>query len=121
MENKVNSLTLHNISYQVIHQHVLIIGSGAASLSCAVHMKRMGCDDILIVTDNINGGTSRNTGSDKQTYYKLSLIYPRWCCLWRYCIYRNTKFFKSILQSYLIRSPLPSQYIWRLCWVQNRP
>ena len=72
MENKVNSLTLHNISYQVIHRHILIIGSGAASLSCAVHMKRMGCDDILIVTDNINGGTSRNTGSDKQTYYKLS-------------------------------------------------
>jgi succinate dehydrogenase/fumarate reductase flavoprotein subunit len=32
----------------------------------------MGCDDLLIVTDNRNGGTSRNTGSDKQTYYKLS-------------------------------------------------
>jgi succinate dehydrogenase/fumarate reductase flavoprotein subunit len=25
-----------------------------------------------VVTDNINGGTSRNAGSDKQTYYKIS-------------------------------------------------
>ena len=27
---------------------------------------------MLIVTDNRNGGTSRNTGSDKQTYYRQS-------------------------------------------------
>ncbi|WP_319757848.1 FAD-binding protein [uncultured Sphaerochaeta sp.] len=51
---------------------VLIIGSGAASLSCAIHLHRMGCSEMLIVTDNRNGGTSRNTGSDKQTYYRQS-------------------------------------------------
>ena len=50
----------------------LIIGSGAAALSCAVHLKKNGYGDLLVVTDNINGGTSRNAGSDKQTYYKLS-------------------------------------------------
>ncbi len=49
----------------------LVIGSGAAGLSAAVHIKRGG-GEVTIVTDNVNGGTSRNTGSDKQTYYKLS-------------------------------------------------
>ncbi len=52
--------------------HTLILGSGAASLASAVRLKRAGISDLLMVTDNIQGGTSRNTGSDKQTYYKLS-------------------------------------------------
>lgn len=71
------TITLNGKSYPVIQTHVLILGSGAASLSCAVHLKRFGCDDLLIVTDNRNGGTSRNTGSDKQTYYKLSDSTPQ--------------------------------------------
>ena len=29
--------------------------------------------DLAIITENIKSGTSRNTGSDKQTYYKLTL------------------------------------------------
>jgi len=60
----------------VFRTKALIIGSGAASLSCAVHLRRMGVDDLLIVTDNSKGGTSRNTGSDKQTYYRLSDASP---------------------------------------------
>ena len=52
--------------------HTIVLGTGAASLCAAVRLKRSGIDDILIVTDNLQGGTSRNTGSDKQTYYKLS-------------------------------------------------
>ena len=52
--------------------HTVILGSGAASLCAAVRLKRSGIDDIVIITDNMKGGTSRNTGSDKQTYYKLS-------------------------------------------------
>lgn len=55
-----------------LYYNTLIIGSGAASLAAAVRLKRAGQDNICIITDNINGGTSRNTGSDKQTYYKLS-------------------------------------------------
>jgi succinate dehydrogenase/fumarate reductase flavoprotein subunit len=54
------------------YYHTIILGTGAASLCAAVRLKRSGIDDILIVTDNLMGGTSRNTGSDKQTYYKLS-------------------------------------------------
>lgn len=56
----------------VSYNHTLVLGSGAASLAAAIRLKRAGIDDLCIVTDNINGGTSRNTGSDKQTYYKLS-------------------------------------------------
>ncbi len=35
--------------------------------------RSLGQRDIAIVTDHKNAGTSRNTGSDKQTYYKLTL------------------------------------------------
>ncbi|MBR2868781.1 MAG: FAD-binding protein [Clostridia bacterium] len=51
----------------------LIIGSGAAAYSAADWLNREGLDDIAIVTENRLSGTSRNTGSDKQTYYKLSM------------------------------------------------
>lgn len=54
------------------HYHTLILGTGAASLCAAIRLYRSGIEDLLIVTDNLLGGTSRNTGSDKQTYYKLS-------------------------------------------------
>lgn len=51
----------------------LIIGSGAAAYSAADWLFRDGTDDIAIITENRFWGTSRNTGSDKQTYYKLSM------------------------------------------------
>jgi len=53
--------------------NTLIIGSGAAGLAAAVELHRQGQNDIAIVTEDWDGGTSANAGSDKQTYYKLSL------------------------------------------------
>jgi succinate dehydrogenase/fumarate reductase flavoprotein subunit len=53
--------------------NTLIIGSGAASLNAALSLQSLGQKDILIVTEKWGGGTSNNAGSDKQTYYKLSL------------------------------------------------
>lgn len=53
--------------------NTLVVGSGAAALNAAVNLYDRGQTDIIIVTDNLGGGTSNNTGSDKQTYYKLSL------------------------------------------------
>ena len=53
--------------------HTLVIGSGAAGLNAAVQLRAGGVDDVLIVTEGLQMGTSINTGSDKQTYYKLSL------------------------------------------------
>jgi len=52
---------------------VLIIGSGAAGFNAAVHLHELGVKNIAIVTEHLKAGTSRNTGSDKQTYYKLSV------------------------------------------------
>ncbi|MFN8242235.1 MAG: FAD-binding protein [Bacteroidales bacterium] len=65
---KAGKFTLHCIS-----ANTLVIGSGAASLNAAFTLHSKGQHDILIATDNWGGGTSNNTGSDKQTYYKLSL------------------------------------------------
>ncbi|MDO5113246.1 MAG: FAD-binding protein [Planctomycetia bacterium] len=53
--------------------HTLIIGTGAAGLAAAIQLHRRGVTDILLATESLQGGTSINTGSDKQTYYKLSL------------------------------------------------
>ena len=51
----------------------LIIGSGAAAYGCADWLYREGVTDIAVVTEGRLSGTSRNTGSDKQTYYKISM------------------------------------------------
>ncbi|MCL1856899.1 MAG: FAD-binding protein [Kiritimatiellaeota bacterium] len=51
----------------------LVIGSGAAGLSAALRLHELGVKDILIVTEGLKRSTSINTGSDKQTYYKLNL------------------------------------------------
>ncbi len=51
----------------------VIIGSGCAGLNAAHWLKTLGEDSLCIVTDGMGRGTSRNAGSDKQTYYKLSL------------------------------------------------
>jgi len=53
--------------------HTIVVGSGAAGLRTAEHLHELGVRDVAIVTEGMNCGTSRNTGSDKQTYYKLSL------------------------------------------------
>ncbi len=53
--------------------NTLIIGSGCAGFNAADKLYDLGVKDIAIVTEGRLMGTSRNTGSDKQTYYKLSL------------------------------------------------
>lgn len=50
-----------------------IVGTGAAGYNAADSLYSLGNSDIAIITEGVNMGTSRNTGSDKQTYYKLTL------------------------------------------------
>ncbi len=57
----------------VTHVHTLVIGSGAAGLNAAVQLRNQGIEDVLIVTEGLQMGTSINTGSDKQTYYKSAM------------------------------------------------
>ena len=52
---------------------VIVAGSGAAGFSTADWLYSFGIKNICIVTEGINSGTSRNTGSDKQTYYKFDM------------------------------------------------
>ena len=51
----------------------LVIGSGAAGLAAALNLSRQGVEDIAVFTEGLKMGTSINTGSDKQTYYKLGM------------------------------------------------
>jgi succinate dehydrogenase/fumarate reductase flavoprotein subunit len=57
---------------ETIPCNTVIIGSGAAGYNAADSLWSFGQKDIIIVTENRLWGTSRNSGSDKQTYYKLS-------------------------------------------------
>lgn len=57
----------------------IVVGSGAAGYGCAVSLAQGSVGSgsnikICIVTEGRLMGTSRNTGSDKQTYYKLSAV-----------------------------------------------
>ncbi len=57
---------------EFIKYNTIVVGTGAAGYAAACRLKESGID-VAIVTEDINAGTSRNTGSDKQTYYKLGL------------------------------------------------
>lgn len=58
---------------KMVTAHTVVAGSGAAGLNAADRLRQYGVEDVILVTEHMNAGTSRNTGSDKQTYYKLSL------------------------------------------------
>jgi succinate dehydrogenase/fumarate reductase flavoprotein subunit len=66
-------IVINNFAVSYYRINTLIVGSGVASLNAAVNLHSMGQEDLLIATSDWGGGTSNNAGSDKQTYYKLSL------------------------------------------------
>lgn len=49
-----------------------VVGSGAAAWNAAHTAITEGNTNVILVTEGVMMGTSRNTGSDKQTYYKQS-------------------------------------------------
>lgn len=61
------------ISLREMEIHTVVVGTGAAGYQAAVRLHQYGEHDLAILSENVSAGTSRNTGSDKQTYYKLSL------------------------------------------------
>ncbi|MFI3236711.1 MAG: FAD-binding protein [Lachnospiraceae bacterium] len=58
---------------KILSYNTVIVGTGASGYNAADCLYQKGQKDIVIITEHKNAGTSRNTGSDKQTYYKLSL------------------------------------------------
>ncbi|MCF7854589.1 MAG: FAD-binding protein [Candidatus Pacebacteria bacterium] len=61
-------------SFPVITVNTLIVGAGAAGLKCADSLHYLGVKDVAIVVDRLGNGTSNNSGSDKQTYYKMGVF-----------------------------------------------
>lgn len=57
---------------KILSYDCIVVGTGAAGYNAACRLKQFG-KQVAIVTEGVTTGTSRNTGSDKQTYYKLSL------------------------------------------------
>jgi len=57
----------------VITANTVVVGTGSAGFCAADRLWELGREDVVMVVDKVNAGTSRNAGSDKQTYYKLTL------------------------------------------------
>jgi len=70
---KKELINIDNQNIDVYSLNTVVVGSGAAGFNAADRLYNFGQKDIAIVTEGIKMGTSRNTGSDKQTYYKLTL------------------------------------------------
>ena len=68
-----NIFTLDGADVAVRAAAAVVVGTGCAGYNAADCLYDYGVRDVLLVTDHRKGGTSRNTGSDKQTYYKLTL------------------------------------------------
>jgi len=49
-----------------------VVGAGAAGLNAADELMKMGVDTLLVARD-LSAGTSRNAGSDKQTFFKMNV------------------------------------------------
>lgn len=62
------SVSVGGIALPVCQCEAVVLGSGAAGLRAAVELKRRGVD-VLVVTQNLFGGTSACSGSDKQTLH----------------------------------------------------
>ena len=70
---KLDKLTLQGLDINIWSLNTVIVGTGVAGWNAADNLVNLGQENIAIVTEGVNMGTSRNTGSDKQTYYKLTL------------------------------------------------
>ena len=66
-------MKLHGYECNVLDCRTVVVGSGCAGLNAADWLCQLGQTDVILMTDGLKRGTSRNAGSDKQTYYKLSL------------------------------------------------
>lgn len=64
---------MEKVSYKFLQYDTVVVGSGAAAFNAADWLYDLGRRNIALLTEGIHMGTSRNTGSDKQTYYKLSV------------------------------------------------
>lgn len=69
-------LNLDGVNIPLYRFHTVIIGSGAAGLNAAEHLREfLGSGvPIAVVTSILGGGASHCSGSDKQTYWRLGSV-----------------------------------------------
>ena len=70
---KKSTIKVNGKSIKVYIAGAAVVGTGAAGYAAAMYLYEHGTTDVVMITEGVLCGTSRNTGSDKQTYYKLSL------------------------------------------------
>ena len=73
MQDYNDFFKINNNDIPIIKLNTLVVGSGCAGLNAADWLYDLGVCGIAVATEGLYIGTSRNTGSDKQTYYKLSM------------------------------------------------
>src|SRR5665648_1227662 len=67
------SVTIGGREVPVVTANTVVMGTGSAGFCAAERLWELGQHDVVMVTDKVGAGASRNAGSDKQTYYKLTL------------------------------------------------
>ncbi|MBR0235392.1 MAG: FAD-binding protein [Clostridia bacterium] len=67
----MKSINISVCDIPVLEYDAIVVGSGAAGYNAADTLYSLGKKNIALITEGRMMGTSRNTGSDKQTYYKL--------------------------------------------------
>lgn len=71
-QKDINKMALDAWRVPVYTCGLCVVGSGAAAWNAAHTALTEGSTNVVLVTEGVMMGTSRNTGSDKQTYYKQS-------------------------------------------------
>lgn len=72
MAEDAQCVSVAGVALPVHSTNTLVIGSGAAALNAVLQLLAHGQRDVLLVTERWGAGASFESGSDKQTYYKLS-------------------------------------------------
>ncbi len=69
----METLVVDGYEVPVMTANTVVVGTGSAGYCAADRLAMFGQTDVIMVSDKIRAGASRNAGSDKQTYYKLTL------------------------------------------------
>ena len=67
------TVNIDGLQVPVITAQTVVVGTGSAGYCAADRLWEQGHEDVVMVADKVRAGASRNAGSDKQTYYKLTL------------------------------------------------
>ncbi len=73
LRHEPTTMRVAGIEIPVVTANTVVVGTGSAGYCAAARLVQLGQGDVVMVADKVHAGSSRNAGSDKQTYYKLTL------------------------------------------------